>query len=699
MKRSFSRYLPQSALGLSLALAISQALALPMNGNTPNVLSFGFDNNISGSIDKSSDLPAGYRYHYLTGGLGVDDWRHWNSPDGAFVDQWLKDSNDAGLVPVLSYYEIVHAEPNPDVEPPLQNLQTPATMKNYFENWIFLMQRIAIFGRPVVVHLEPDLFGNIQWNNSDPALTPVAVASSGLPQAVGYENNARGFAQLIVALRDQYAPKVILGWHASTWATRTDLILNQGDPNKLALATAKFYQALKAPFDVMFSGLSDRDAGYYQTQGKANHWWQQEDFDSYRQFIARLSGELKQDVILWQIPVGNTLYRSSNNTVGHYQDNRPEYLLQSVLDNGDSSHLQQFRDAGVVAFLFGAGQKDQTEYFDARNDGITNPDPIDNRLYNHTDHLNDRVPLNADDDGGFLRFAVKRYYADGALSLNKTATACNDGVDNDNDGAIDYPADNGCASTDDNDETSPPAICADGKDNDNDGLIDYPNDPGCATAAGNSEENQPVLTDLPASVKTNSSWNTGYCADVSVTNNSPSVVEWRTSFTLQGTIKSFWNALYTQNNQQITATGESWNKLLKSGASASFGFCADRPQAKAVCSDGLDNDNDGKIDYPADSGCSSATDSDETDTQPASLVTQLSITKDWKSGYCANVTVKNTASKAQVWQVSIAIEGKVNSLWNAVYSQNGAILSASGMKWNKSVAPGKSRDFGFCATR
>src|SRR5215213_7443294 len=31
------------------------------------------------------------------------------------------------------------------------------------------------------------------------------------------------------------------------------------------------------------------------------------------------------------------------------------------------------------------------------------------------------------------------------------------------------------------------------------------------------------------------------------------------------------------------------------------------------CSDGLDNDNDGKIDYPADPGCSSSTDNDETD--------------------------------------------------------------------------------------
>jgi hypothetical protein len=699
LKHSFLRPLPRAVIGLSMALTMSQAFALPMEGNTPNVLSFGFGNNPVGAIDRLADMPVGYRYQYFTGGLGAGDWRNWSVPDGSFADQWLNESREAGLVPVITYYEIVHAEPNPGGDPPLQNLQVPETMKSYFENWIFLLQRIAAFGDPVVVHLEPDLFGNIEWSNGDPALTPVAVASSGFPQAAGYENNARGFAKLMVALRDQYAPKVILGWHASAWATRTDLILNQGDPDKVALETANFYRALGAPFDVMFAEFSDRDSGYYQIQGQAQRWWKPEDFDRYRQFIGRLSNELDQEVIMWQIPLGNTLYRSSNNTVGHYQDNRPEYLLQSVLDNGDTSHLQQFRDAGVVAFLFGAGQDDQSKYFDARNDGVTNPDPIDNRQSNHTDHLNDRMALNADDDGGFLRHAVKRYYTDGALPISRAPAACNDGLDNDNDGVIDYPADSGCSSITDNDETVQPALCADGKDNDNDGLTDYPNDPGCTAADDNNEYNPPAPTDLPADVKISSDWTSGYCADVSVTNDTSATVEWQTSFSVQGLVNSFWNALHSQQDQLVTATGENWNKVLSPGASASFGFCAERPQPKPICSDGIDNDNDGKVDYPADTGCTSATDSDETDAQPGSLQTQLSITGDWGSGYCANVTVKNTGAGAQIWQVDIAIEGKVNALWNAVYSQNGATLSASGMNWNKSVAAGQSQEFGFCATR
>jgi len=35
-----------------------------------------------------------------------------------------------------------------------------------------------------------------------------------------------------------------------------------------------------------------------------------------------------------------------------------------------------------------------------------------------------------------------------------------------------------------------------------------------------------------------------------------------------------------------------------------------------ACSDGLDNDGDGKIDYPADPGCADLLDNDEADPPP-----------------------------------------------------------------------------------
>ena len=696
----FSKTAHAGLLACGLLLLAPTVSALPMAGNTPPVLAMGVGNSPVAEAGRHADMPVGYRFQYFTGGLGADDWRKWLSPDGSFADKWLQESYQAGLTPVITYYEIVHAAPYRFEEPPTRNLQTPATMKAYFENWIFLLQRIAAFGHPVVVQVEPDLWGYIEWSNSDPAQTEIAVASSGLAQAAGYENNARGFAKLMKALRDQYAPNVILGWHVSGWATRTDLIVNQGDPDKLAVETANFYRSLDTEFDVMFTETSDRDSGFYQLQGGPDRWWKPEDFDRFRKFVSRLQSELNQDVIVWQIPVGNTLYRKCNNTPNHYQDNRPEYFLKPVVDSGDTTRLQQFRDAGVVALMFGAGQDDQTRYFDYVKDAVEDPAPIDNRARNHTNHLNDLPALNSDDDGGFLRLAIQRYYANGALPLPERAPSqCGDGIDNDHDGLIDFPSDPNCQSPTDNSEAEPLPACSDGADNDTDGWIDFPDDPGCSAADDGDESNGPVLTTLPSNVAISSDWRTGYCADVTVNNHTQATVLWQTGFETAGSITNMWNADYSQNGNQVTASGAEWNNELSPGESASFGFCADRSAALPVCSDQIDNDGDGLADYPADPGCASADDGDETDADPGQIQHSLHVDSDWGSGYCATVAVSNLGTSSQQWSVDLNIEGRIDNLWNGVYSQSGIGLHVQGEAWNGNLAGGASTSFGFCASR
>ena len=175
MKYIIPRSVKAGFLASGLSLLAPAVSALPMAGNTPPVLSMGVGNSPVGEAARHADMPVGYRFQYFTGGLGAEDWRQWLSPDGTFADKWLQESHQAGLTPVITYYEIVHAAPYRFEEPPTRNLQTPATMKAYFENWIFLLQRIAAFGHPVVVQVEPDLWGYIEWSNSDPAQTEVSV--------------------------------------------------------------------------------------------------------------------------------------------------------------------------------------------------------------------------------------------------------------------------------------------------------------------------------------------------------------------------------------------------------------------------------------------------------------------------------------------------------------------------------------------
>jgi hypothetical protein len=65
---------------------------------------------------------------------------------------------------------------------------------------------------------------------------------------------------------------------------------------------------------------------------------------------------------------------------------------------------------------------------------------------------------------------------------------CDDGIDNDGDGFIDWPSDAGCDSREDDSETPYHYHqCNDGEDNDGDGFVDYPEDPSCSSPFDNSE--------------------------------------------------------------------------------------------------------------------------------------------------------------------------------------------------------------------
>lgn len=71
---------------------------------------------------------------------------------------------------------------------------------------------------------------------------------------------------------------------------------------------------------------------------------------------------------------------------------------------------------------------------------------------------------------------------------DEPGTPCSDGIDNDADGQVDFPADLGCISPADDTEDSPTSPqCSDGRDNDGDGKTDYPRDPGCFAQASDSE--------------------------------------------------------------------------------------------------------------------------------------------------------------------------------------------------------------------
>lgn len=360
---------------------------------------------------KASGVPWDYRYQYLTSGLNTGKgwataWQSKTAPPGQYVKEFMAGSDSGGYIPVFTYYQIVPSNPHPSDGEPDVNLNTATTMKAYYEEWKFLMQKIAEFNKTVIVHVEPDLSGYMQQQHgSNPANTSVAVASSGFAEAAGLPNNAIGFAQLLVKMRDQYAPKVLLGWHVSNWATGKDAVSKYNDPVALGKQIVGFYSALQANYDLLFFDPSDRTAAYYEIlRGNKNHWWDDAAFVRQRQYIATITEATGKKAMLWQMPIGNTLYRSMNNTAFHYQDNKAQYFLQS----GNSAHIKEYADAGVIGILFGPGIKGDTTNYDLSKDGITNPPPING---------NALEAKYADDDGGFLRVSASAYYASGPFKF------------------------------------------------------------------------------------------------------------------------------------------------------------------------------------------------------------------------------------------------------------------------------------------
>ncbi len=369
--------------------AAPQATLPPLPAHWPRTLQIGLTDSPGGADALRKAAPFGMRYQYLAGGVNTGQgWSTWN-PNGTFASMYVADSWAHGIMPVLTYYMLLQSKPGggSESQADLTNLQNAQTMDAYWQDVTLLFNRIR-GSKPVVVHVEPDLWGYLEQANA------TALASA--------------FAQKWVALRNQLAPNVILAYHMSGWGTKHDIVYEKppdATVRAYAAQSAAFYISLHAHFDIAFEDFSDRDAGFYAKQeGNPNTWFKPADFHRhmlYAQTFVKLAGIR---MVVWQIPLGNTLMRAMNNTWDHFQDNRVQWLL----GDGSRARLKAYAAAGFAGFLFGGGADGTTCACDAAKDGVTNPAPING---------NTRPSLSADDDGGYFKAQVRAYYKGGALTL------------------------------------------------------------------------------------------------------------------------------------------------------------------------------------------------------------------------------------------------------------------------------------------
>lgn len=176
--------------------------------------------------------------------------------------------------------------------------------------------------------------------------------------------------------------------------------------------------------------------------------------------------------------------------------------------------------------------------------------------------------------------------------------------------------------------------------------------------------NQTITTD----------WGAGYCANVDVTTDSTESLDWNISlvldgFPLNGAPYDVWNAIWSFENQTLSASGVTTNNTITSSSPAQFGYCANRPAPPA-----------------------------------APALAEVLITSDWGAGYCANVNITTTSETPIVWNVDIALDspplnGVPYNVWNATWSFDNQIFTVSGAGWNDTVTSSSPAQFGYCANR
>lgn len=301
----------------------------------------GYDHDFDGAYTLPVTLDL--HYCYLVGLPGMGGWPDWNA-DGSFVNIMTDTADAHGVVPMFTVYMMASwGDGN------LAGLADAGFMDAYWDATELLFQRLAMFGRPAVVHVEPDFWGYAQqMSGGDPSSVEVRVNTA--PGCADLPNDLSGFGRCWARMARAIAPMSLIGFHASRWA---------GAPaDMIAFLTGA------GATDTDFIGMDplDRDAGCFeahvdpQCQRNDGPWYWDEtnttspNFHEYLAFSRQISEGLGRPILWWQIPFG-VPSDTPGGTAGRYRDNRVRYFF---------AHIDELVAAGGVAAAFGTGAGNQT---------------------------------------------------------------------------------------------------------------------------------------------------------------------------------------------------------------------------------------------------------------------------------------------------------------------------------------------------
>lgn len=325
-------------------------LAVSLRGK-PHFM-IGLDNQGGGAFEEQG-IKIDLFYAYLCCGYGASGWIGWNK-GGTYVDVICKKADSNKATPIFTYYQLAL-----ELENNNYNIFTHENLHQYLKDVKLMYQRLAVFDKPAVVHLEPDFFGYLQQHSRNNKTSPDKIRAKlhyddfhdcdQLPETV------RGLMECLVHMGRTIAPKTKVGYAASMWGDWYDPSDPKADIEASGASVGRFLNAMGAAnTDLIVVETSDRDAGYWESQGRQNVYWDVNNktlpnFHGHLRWVKSLTQTLKLPALWWQTPLGVPSDNSGSNE--HWRDNRVFYFFR---------HIDELIAAGGVGMAFGTGAKGQT---------------------------------------------------------------------------------------------------------------------------------------------------------------------------------------------------------------------------------------------------------------------------------------------------------------------------------------------------
>lgn len=332
--------------GSAVPPSAAAALAQKLRGGSPHFLmgmgnDLASDHNMDGAYTLGATLDL--HYVYLSGLEGQGGWPDWNA-GGTFVDIMTSYADMHGVTPMFTLYSMAAQGQNN-----MAALTNDAFMTPYWAGAKLLFQRLGVYGKASIVHIEPDFWAFAQ--QASPTAKAAVHVTTLVPECAAVTDDMIGLAGCFRILARKYAPEAAIGFHVSVWA---------GD----VPTTIAFFQAIGAgDADFLVTDVIDRDAGCYEAhtdpncqRGGTTGWYLDEtnqtspNFHENFAWVKQMTDAIKLPMLWWQVPFGAPSM-TPGGSAGMYRDNHVDYFFK---------HVDELAAAGGVGVAFGTGAGNQT---------------------------------------------------------------------------------------------------------------------------------------------------------------------------------------------------------------------------------------------------------------------------------------------------------------------------------------------------